>query len=1005
MPLDCPRCTKSIEYSGERPSFCPYCGVALSSVSGIPRYERTSDFVDGSQLTIDFRPSEPGNDGVPATIGGYRLIRLLGAGGMGAVYEGVLDDSGQRVAVKLLHAPAKADQSALDRFRQEGQLASQLSHPRCVFVLGADEEAGKPYIVMELTPGVTLRDWVRERGPLPVPEAIAKIVDVIDGLIEAHRLNILHRDVKPSNCFVMSDGRVKVGDFGLSKSLRGNANLTQSGAFLGTVLYAAPEQIRGDPLDFTADVYSVCATLYYLLTGQAPFQHENPAVVISRAMSEAPPDILMRRPDLPRRLARIVMRGLERDPAKRYANLEELRAALVELQGRPLNRGGLGSRAVACFIDFVVVVPIWLILTTAGDWLRVGEPTVWVLLQILYFAIGEYAFGASVGKWLLRLRVTHLSGTPPSFGRVAVRSVVFVALSIGVGLFAEALFERYRWLPSEAAGLVSLCGIAALLAPMRSRNGYRGLHEWVSGTRVVQLAWPRRLCRVANVAPAPVEPGVPGGLPGQFGGYKPDRLLEQNGRWYRLHVDDPILRREMHLLVRPETEPPLSDARRNLAHPTRTRWLAGGVVDGWAWDAMLAPAGAPLPAVAAVKPLGWPETLVILEQLTDAIEDGLAAGTLCEPIAADNVFVRSDGRVQILDPLSASPLTEPAALDLLRQIAPLALEGRPREHTDLARPPHAILPLHARETLCRLAGSRQPPFTDIASFRAALRELETEPTETTTPQRLLSLTIQAIAFSIPLLLLLAWSALFNLPLAITAQETWYQSARATLMLEDDPAFLAREIPGLGDPSVRDKVLTVLQTRNRLGQRDLDWVNPGLNVTERFLRRTILKYDDDDPVSPGRPESEEFALLRQLAINPSLYAEGTPVPGLIRQSAADLATVYFFVVAVFLAGVSVWSALTRGGIGLAMAGLALVRRDGRRATWWQCGLRALAIFAVPLALLSLCVAVKAYQPHWVRVHSGLWWAGFLWFAAYGFIGILRPGRGPQDQVTGLYVVPR
>ena len=141
-----------------------------------------------------------------------------------------------------------------------------------MFVLAADEEAGQPYIVMELMPGDTLADLVRRQGPLPPAQAVACILDVLDGLLEAHRVGILHRDVKPSNCFLTAEGRVKVGDFGLAKSLARGAHLTRTGTFLGTPLYASPEQIKGQTVDPRTDVYSLAATLYYLLAGKAPFE-------------------------------------------------------------------------------------------------------------------------------------------------------------------------------------------------------------------------------------------------------------------------------------------------------------------------------------------------------------------------------------------------------------------------------------------------------------------------------------------------------------------------------------------------------------------------------------------------------------------------------------------------------------------------------------------------------------------------------------------------------------
>src|SRR5581483_9703647 len=312
----CGQCGRALEFSGEPPKFCAYCGVRLDSAPPAdPTPLQNASTVAYEGPTTVPEATQPA---APDTIGGYRLLRVLGSGGMGTVFEAVGESTDQHVAVKLLTSPLTAHETALERFRQEGQLASLISHPRCVFVLAADEEAGRPYIVMELMPGETLRDLVECRGPLPPLEAVAKILDVIEGLIEAHRLGILHRDVKPSNCFLMPDGRVKVGDFGLSKSLTGDTSLTQTGAFLGTVLFASPEQVRGEGLGYASDVYSVCATLYFLLTGQAPFQHSNPGAVLAKVVSEDPRPIRQLRPDVSRRLERVVLKGLERDKDRRW---------------------------------------------------------------------------------------------------------------------------------------------------------------------------------------------------------------------------------------------------------------------------------------------------------------------------------------------------------------------------------------------------------------------------------------------------------------------------------------------------------------------------------------------------------------------------------------------------------------------------------------------------------------------------------------------------------------
>ena len=284
MQLDCPHCCQALHYSGKRPSFCAYCGKAIDAAQA------------GSTATLDAdaltRPPEAaGIDSTPPPeiLGGYRLLRPLGSGGMGSVYEAEEITTGRHVALKMIAAEYAASTESVERFRREGRLASAVVDPRCVFVLAADEEAGRPYIVMELMPGTTLKDLVDRQGPLPPAAAVAKILDVIDGLRAAHRLGVVHRDVKPSNCFLDADGRIKIGDFGLSKSLARGVHLTQTGAFLGTPQFASPEQVRGETVDQQSDLYSTAATLYYLLTGQAPFESNNAAVTLARIVSDPLP--------------------------------------------------------------------------------------------------------------------------------------------------------------------------------------------------------------------------------------------------------------------------------------------------------------------------------------------------------------------------------------------------------------------------------------------------------------------------------------------------------------------------------------------------------------------------------------------------------------------------------------------------------------------------------------------------------------------------------------------
>jgi eukaryotic-like serine/threonine-protein kinase len=285
MQISCPQCGKTLPETAEPPRFCAFCGERLRGSTEV------SPVALNTTTAYVAPPPQADPDPMPPQLGGYKLLRLLGTGGMGRVYEAEPPGGGSRVALKLLSNRLQANPTSVERFRQEGRLAAQIVHPRCVFVMAADADGGQPYIAMELMTGETLKDLVDRKGPLPAAEAIRLILDAIDGLMEAHRIGVIHRDVKPSNCFLLADGRVKIGDFGLSKSLGSTNQLTQSGAFLGTVLYASPEQIRGQPVDFATDVYSVSATLYFLLTGQPPFYHENVTAALAKIISEDAPPI------------------------------------------------------------------------------------------------------------------------------------------------------------------------------------------------------------------------------------------------------------------------------------------------------------------------------------------------------------------------------------------------------------------------------------------------------------------------------------------------------------------------------------------------------------------------------------------------------------------------------------------------------------------------------------------------------------------------------------------
>jgi hypothetical protein len=711
MQVQCPRCQRVLEFLSERPCFCAYCGQALADTPPPPTAE-----CDAEAVTVP--PREAGTaagDSIPERVGGYRLLRPLGEGGMGAVYEAE-DASGQRVAVKLISFAYDTSEQAVERFRQEGRLASTIAHPRCVFVLAADEEAGQPYIVMELMPGATLEDVVRERGPLTVEEAVAKILDVIDGLQEAHRRGVIHRDVKPSNCFAEADGRVKVGDFGLAKSLVSDARLTTTGTFVGTPLYASPEQIRKEPLDARTDVYSTAATLFCLLTGRAPFQSGDAILTMARIVADPPPSLRSLRPEIPAALDKIVLRGLERDRSRRWQNMDELREALLPFVPSQLSRAGAGLRFMAYLFDSLLLFLAGLIMGLAEPglitrgWLPEGvSPTIMelgagALLSLLYYTLLEGISGCSLGKRLLRLRVCPIDRYgPPGLKKACWRWLFFYILN----------------------NLPCFVGLPIMASTMRERNGYRGLHEFLSRTRTIRLPFARkRRLRPRDTLGEDLEQAAD--LPAQVGSFKILGLLRWTSAGTILLGEDSALQRKVSIWLRPVGDFPLHPARRALTRATRLRWLASGGLGEKHWDAFVAPLGCPLRAVVEKEgKLLWPDVRPILEELTDELVAACKDGSLPRVLTPDQVWIDPAGKVQLLDfpiQVTSTPDAWPAegagqpanapqqALAFLRQVATLALEGRARSAGQLPTPIAAPVPQHAIRMLHRLLGVPLKPL-------------------------------------------------------------------------------------------------------------------------------------------------------------------------------------------------------------------------------------------------------------------------------------------------------
>jgi eukaryotic-like serine/threonine-protein kinase len=265
----------------------------------------------------------------------YLLHEAAGEGGMATVWHATDQVLDRPVAVKILHPNLAEDPALLERFRAEALAAARLNHPNIVNVFDAGSEDHAAYIVMEMFEGETMRDRLRREGHLPPDAAVTTILQVLSALHFAHENGLIHRDVKPANILLGTDGRVKVTDFGIAKAAYESADPTTTGSVLGSVPYLSPEQVEGKPIDGRSDVYSAGATLYEALTGRPPFEAEtNIAAAVVRLTKDPPPPRALR-PGIPRPLEAIVMRALARDPNQRFASADDMCAALARLDVAP----------------------------------------------------------------------------------------------------------------------------------------------------------------------------------------------------------------------------------------------------------------------------------------------------------------------------------------------------------------------------------------------------------------------------------------------------------------------------------------------------------------------------------------------------------------------------------------------------------------------------------------------------------------------------------------------
>jgi serine/threonine protein kinase len=272
----------------------------------------------------------PTSSSRPATIGRYRIVDRIGKGAMGIVYSARDETIDRQVALKVLMADMESDPLMRERFYREARLAAQLQHRNIVTVFDLGEEDGRPFIVMELLRGSTLGELLRARPTTPLEEKLDLMTQVCEGLGLAHARGVYHRDIKPGNLFVQTDGSLKVLDFGIARMA--SSSLTTTGLLMGTPDFMAPEQARGEAVDQRSDIFSASAVFYLMLSGRKPFDAADLPGVLHNVERRDP--VALREDQAPPELSRIVFKGLAKKPADRYQRMSDVLVDLIKCRRR-----------------------------------------------------------------------------------------------------------------------------------------------------------------------------------------------------------------------------------------------------------------------------------------------------------------------------------------------------------------------------------------------------------------------------------------------------------------------------------------------------------------------------------------------------------------------------------------------------------------------------------------------------------------------------------------------
>jgi uncharacterized RDD family membrane protein YckC len=652
----------------------------------------------------------------------------------------------------------------------------------------------------------------------------------------------------------------------------------------------------------------------------------------------------------------------------------------------------------------------------------------------------EGIWGFSLGKLLMGLRVCRADGVePPGIARGLLRSVIgyFLLNAISwtplvVMLIGLVFIEPDRQVQEAAVvmGLVFLAemiglvaGVGVACSTMRVRNGYRGLHELASGTRVLELVPPKPRRRGFKDVPFNMQVFCPADMPKEIGRFRIEGAVRWQEEDRALVGRDPSLDRPVWITMRTHRSTEAERARQQVTRPTRIRWVASGHDVGWAWDAYIAPGGMPLPvALAREGRLSWGDAAPVLEQLTDELAAACDDGSLPDMLSVHQVWVDKGGRVQLLGtPLTGDDTTvvspdvarhaeedpEQRSMHLLRDVAARLLEGEARA-AEKRRYLKAPMPHYARTCLDRLfPGPRC--CGGLREFRDELRQVLNRPAEVSHARRFAHLCVLGLLmlFSVGWLALIAVAAPYYMELyAVQAPSDWLldefeaeQRRDLALAAQPDPAL---RLVALAQLAEDEPLLEALRQRV-VRQRE----HFHARVAQSFIFNEQLQMQEKmlKTLPRPRPAPDVRQRVRWTLESPLDVAAGAAIFQWLCLLAGPLAWIG-------------WAFVTRGGLSFRLLRLELVRGDGRPAARWQCLLRALLFWAPVLVIWGLAITLdqvywsRWYDPEFRATYAWMpglswaaWAAGLLVLVAYFIRAAWKPQRSWHDRIAGTWVMPR